>query len=411
MSIQLKTILLGLVLAFGAHESYAQVYGNPNGTASTITSNYKKVIVPDSLQSFFKKIDDIQDIIVKAPEAFGSSSYVLSETPQERKRISADNSSRRLLVSYILYKDPDNKNPFYYDYMTAFTRGDYATFLQKINQAMEGHFVSSDTYMDPRSLECTKNGIVGEYIKLANEDFNTQMSNIWGGAERRRGKAAHIYVNMLTKKIKKRDGYFYALDLAIIYSFGCYFDWGTEGTFGWVNIVYPRALYFLGQMEEQKYFNRIYPGYKFLYKALKAYDLLQLGTTQKDIIKLKQASDIYMDLWQTASNAVQWDKIFNELVILAGYNGYNAGASYCDKVEKVPGTDNMIHGTHFNPYFLMSNKLDIALQIIKCCADIQAIDPNAILSNQQTPANYAAQVFKQFIDDWSSGSNKNQNTW
>lgn len=411
MNTQLKPICLGLLLAAGMPKSYAQVYGNPNGTASAVTSNYKKIIVPDSLQSFFKKIDDIHDIIVKFPEAYGPQPYSNAKTPQERRRIHADDCSARLLISYILYKDTDNKNPFYYDYMTAFVGGDYTTFLQKINQAMVGHFVSSDNYMDPHSLEFAKNGVIGDYAKLANKDFYTEIDNIWGGSNSRRGKAAGIYAGRLVNNIKKNDGYFSALDLAIIYSFGCYFDWTGDGTFGTINIDYQIALACLEEMEWQKYFKSLRPGYVFLYKALKAYDLLQLGSSQKDVKQLKQASDIYIDLWQTACDAGRWNDIFDELVVLAGYNGYNAALSFCDQEEKVPGAESMTHGTHFNPYFLISHKLDIALQLIKCCADLQAIDPNATLSNQQTPANYAAQVFRQFINDWPAGAHKTQNTW
>lgn len=389
----------------------AQVYNNPNGTASAVTSNYRKVNVPDSYRAFFQKIDDIQTIIIKAPEAYGTGVVGIPTTPQEKRRARTDNCSRRLLYSYMIYKDADSKNPFYYDYMTAFVKGDDNAFLQKINQAMDGHFYGNDNYMDPRLMNFTKNGIIGDYIKLANQDFYSECDAIWGGKDRLKGKAARIYIDKLSKNITKKDGYFSALDLAIIYSFGCYYDWGGDGTFGTINIDYQQSLTCLAQMEQQKYFSSLPPGATFLYKALKAYDLLQLGAAQKDISKLKQSSEIYIDLWQTASDAAKWNNIFDELVILAGYNGFNAGMAYCDNDEKVPDTDNSFHGTHFSPYFLMSVKLDLALQIIKCCAAIQDVNPNEALSNNQTPANYAAHTFRQFIDDWSLSPSQNSNKW
>jgi len=406
---KVSTICFVITLMTNIPKSNAQVYGNPNGTATAVTSNYKKVEVPAELKDFYQKIDDINDQVVKRPETFGPHPAPFEVTPQGQKRGSAENCSNRLLISYAMYKDANNKNPFYYDYMNAYNKGDYVEFLKKLNLAFVGHFSDNDTkYMDSRNLDYGKNGIVGEYYKLATQDFYDQCSLIWGGKDRLKGKAAGRYVDDLSGKMSKKDGYSSALNLAIIYSFGCNVDWG-EGTFGAIDIDYQQSLAYLSQMETQKYFNTLSAGNTFLYKALKAYDLLQLGDAQKDITKLKQASDLYIDLWKMASDQSKWDAIFNDLVILAGYTHT---ASYCDYIEKINGTNDAYRGTHFDPYFLISMKLDLSFQLEKCCADIQALDANAVLSNNRTPAAYASQVFKQFITDWKSGSSsQNENKW
>ena len=144
----------------------------------------------------------------------------------------------------------------------------------------------------------------------------------------------------------------------------------------------------------------------FIYRTVKAYDLLQIGIAARDLGKVEQATNLYAELWSSSADKIKWQNLFTQLFINAtscinqdavnfGAPGASAGGN--DAIKNFRDKNNP---GQFDPYFSTAIQLQLATLVYKSCYQMQTLSPNATLNNGLKPSDFAVQVYKTFITNY-----------